>query len=230
VALQLFLKAPDQPRWGGSILFDDDVRGALRASSPGGRALAGTLSNGAYALALFPLVVDAGFVTWLGRDRRDTATQLALIDLEALTAAALVTTVTQRTVGRARPFLQTCQSRSPDGSCSGTSNARNTSFISGHATLAFAGATTLCVQHSRLSLYGDGDAAVCPAALGVAAAVSTLRIVADRHWVSDVIGGALAGSAVGYAVSALHLRGGAERDSGVDFGGEKQSVTFWMRF
>ena len=31
IALLLFLKAPDQPRWDGAILFDDGVRDALRA-------------------------------------------------------------------------------------------------------------------------------------------------------------------------------------------------------
>src|SRR5258705_5347832 len=47
VALLLFLKAPDQPRWESAILFDDSARNALRASSADARSRAQTLSNGA---------------------------------------------------------------------------------------------------------------------------------------------------------------------------------------
>jgi len=52
---------------------------------------------------------------------------------------------------------------------------------------------------------------VCPAALGIAAGSSLLRVVADRHWTTDIIAGALVGSAVGAVVSAVHLRAAVRR-------------------
>jgi membrane-associated phospholipid phosphatase len=69
-------------------------------------------------------------------------------------------------------------------------------------------ASALCVQHSRIEIYGGlADKIVCPAALTAATATGLLRIVADRHWASDVIAGAMLGSLVGATVSWLHLRG-----------------------
>jgi membrane-associated phospholipid phosphatase len=103
-------------------------------------------------------------------------------------------------------------------------------LISGHASLAFMAASALCVQHSRLSLYGSADAAVCPSALAIAATTSVLRIVADRHWATDVIAGALVGSAVGGVVSAVHLGMNGPAGAGVSLGPDGRSMTYWKRF
>src|SRR5207237_184848 len=71
----------------------------------------------------------------------------------------------------------------------------NTAFFSGHTSTAFTMAAGLCVQHSRLEIYGGAaDKIVCPAALAVAATTGLLRIVSDRHWTSDVLGGAIFGT------------------------------------
>jgi membrane-associated phospholipid phosphatase len=230
LALLFLLKAPEQPRWDSAILFDDGVRNALRASSQSARDRASTISGGAYLLAAYPIVVDAGLLTWLGRGQGDAALQLALVDAEALAITSIVTTTMQRTTGRARPFLRECGKSPPgDSQCAGSANDRNTSFVSGHAALAFTAASTLCVQHSRLSLYGGADAVVCPAALTIAAAVSVFRIVADKHWATDVIAGAALGSTVGTVVSSVHLRGDGP-PAGISLGSETRSLVYWRRF
>jgi membrane-associated phospholipid phosphatase len=158
--------------------------------------------------------------------------QLALIDAEAIAITTILTTTMQRAAGRARPFLRECAANpNADPNCTGSANSRNTSFISGHASLAFTAAATLCVQHSRLSLYGSADWAVCPAALGIATGASLLRVVADRHWTTDVIAGAVVGAAVGAVVSAVHLRmGDGPLSSGITLGGQGQSVIYWGQF
>jgi membrane-associated phospholipid phosphatase len=231
LALLLFLKAPEQSRWDSAVLFDDGVRNALRASSSQGRSRAGTVSDAAYLLAAYPLVVDAGLVTWLGRGKADAAVQLALIDAEALAISGLVTTAMQRSIGRARPFLRDCGANARgNADCSASANTRNSAFISGHASLAFTAASALCVQHSRLSIYESADAAVCPTALAIAATTSVLRIVADRHWATDVIAGALVGSAVGGVVSAVHLGMNGPAGAGVSLGPEGRSMAYWKRF
>jgi len=97
--------------------------------------------------------------------------------------------------------------------------------------VAFTAASVLCVQHSRLSLYGGADAVVCPGALAIAATTSLLRIVADRHWATDVIGGAILGSAVGAVVSSVHLRmNGSAPETGFSLGGDRRSMSYWMLF
>lgn len=231
LALLLFLNAPEQPRWDSAILFDDSARNALRASSESGRSRAATFSNAAFVLTAVPFIVDAGFVTWLGHGQMDAAVQLALIDLETLAITTVMTTALQRATGRARPFLRECASNpKSDPDCAGPANTRNTSFISGHASLAFSAATTLCVQHARISLYGSADPVVCPAALTIAAGSSLLRVVADRHWISDVIAGAVLGSAVGYVVSAVHLREAGSAPAGVALGEQGRSMVYWREF
>jgi membrane-associated phospholipid phosphatase len=197
------LNPPAEARWSGGILFDDGAHDLLRASTPQARANASAASDFAFAsLALYSLVVDAGLVSALGKRNGALALQMALIDAEALAIDGLLTVLLQRVVGRARPFARDCATH-PRPECSSDAN---TSFVSGHASIAFAAASTMCMQHARLSLYGAGDAAVCPVALVVATATGALRIVADKHYASDVIAGAALGALIGVAVNAVHLR------------------------
>ena len=226
--LAQFVKAPAEPRWASGVLFDDAVRDALRASSPQARANAATASDfGYFALALYPAVVDAGLVTWLGRGKADLAVQLAFIDVEAVAINGLLTAALQRTVGRARPFTRDCATN-PHPEC--TQRDRNTSFVSGHASVAFTGATVLCFEHSRLSLYGAADAAVCPIALAVAGTTGVLRVVADKHYATDVIAGAAIGALVGAGVSAFHFPSSDGIRRGLTGTQEGRGVAYFVRF
>ena len=204
ILLEFLVKPPSTPNWDKPILFDGGARNALRAGSEGGRSRAATLSDVGYiGLPLYAAVVEAGLVTWIQRGKGDAALQLALIEAEAIAINGLLTRVTQRAVGRSRP-----------DAAPGTTD--NTAFFSGHTSTAFTAASALCVQHSRLEIYGGiADKLVCPTALAVAATTGVLRIVADRHWASDVLAGAAVGTLVGLTVSWAHLRddGGAPRAS-----------------
>ena len=196
IFLEFLLKSPSTPRWDKPILFDADARSALRAGSPGGRSRAATASDFGYAgLPIYAIVVEAGLVTWLGKGKADAAWQLALINTEALAINALLSRLTQKAVGRSRPDAV-------------ATNPDNTAFFSGHTSTAFTIASGLCVQHAKLEIYGGiADQIVCPAGLVVAATTGLMRIVSDRHWASDVIGGAIFGTVVGAGVSWVHLRG-----------------------
>jgi membrane-associated phospholipid phosphatase len=46
------------------------------------------------------------------------------------------------------------------------------------------------------------------AGIGLTAAVATgwLRVAADQHWATDVIGGAVVGTAAGYGIATAALR------------------------
>jgi membrane-associated phospholipid phosphatase len=186
---------PSTPRWDEPILFDTAARNSLRAGSESGRATAATVSDIGYiGLPTYAIIGEAGLVTWLGKGQGDAALQLALIDAEVIALNGLITGVVQKSTGRARP----------DATPTATDN---TSFYSGHTSTAFSVATALCVEHARLVIYGNvADQIVCPAALTVAATTGLMRIVADRHWASDVIAGAIFGSVVGGGVAWFHLR------------------------
>jgi hypothetical protein len=216
IFLEFVLKSPSTPRWDKPILFDADARSALRAGSPGGRSRAATASDFGYAgLPIYAIVVEAGLVTWLGRDKGDVALQLALINAEALAINGALTRVMEKTTGRARP-----------------DRSDNAAFPSGHTSTAFAIASGLCVQHARLEIYGGAaDKVVCPAALTVATATGLLRIVSDRHWASDVLVGAVLGTAVGGTVSWAHMHdgdGGPSRS--LSLGPDGRSLVYGGRF
>ena len=78
----------------------------------------------------------------------------------------------------------------------------NLSFTSGHTTLAFALATSAgtlaSMRHERLAPL------VWVLGLTAATATGMLRVVADRHFTSDVFAGAFIGSVVGVVVPVLH--------------------------
>lgn len=85
------------------------------------------------------------------------------------------------------------------------------SFYSGHASTAFAAA----LSGSYLFAEGTNDREAryvfWATELGLAAATSTLRVRAGKHYYSDVVLGALIGTAVGVFVPLIH---GAQRRPG----------------
>jgi len=75
------------------------------------------------------------------------------------------------------------------------------SFWSGHSSLAFAIAVSAgTVAHYR---HYSAEPYIWAGGLALAAATGYLRIAADAHYFSDVVIGAVIGSAVGYAVPRL---------------------------
>ena len=216
--IEVVVKPAALPRWDSPILFDADARSTLSAGSADGRSRAATGSDIGYiGLPVYAIGIEAGLV-WLGKNQGDAALQLALINAEALAINGILSRVVQKSVARARPDAQPGE---PD----------NTAFFSGHTSTAFTMASALCVQHSRLAIYGNvADQIVCPAALAVAATTGLLRIVADRHWASDVIAGAIFGTVVGGGVSWAHLRDGAGTSSSVSIGAGGRSIMYGGNF
>jgi membrane-associated phospholipid phosphatase len=77
----------------------------------------------------------------------------------------------------------------------------NLSFYSGHTSLTFTLATA---SGTVASLRGYSLApAIWSAGLGVAALAGWLRIAADKHYLSDVLVGAVAGSLAGVLLPVL---------------------------
>jgi undecaprenyl-diphosphatase len=76
------------------------------------------------------------------------------------------------------------------------------SFPSGHTAVAFAAATSYLVLASREHLpHRTRDALLL---YGGATGVGALRLVGGSHFPSDVVGGAVLGTGIGWLVAALH--------------------------
>ncbi|MET0283785.1 MAG: phosphatase PAP2 family protein [Polyangiales bacterium] len=152
---------------------------------------------------LFGLVPGFAFASVAGIGLADnkwrSAGENAVVLSEVVVATALLTQLTKYTVGRERPFLRTQRdngltvTHGPDD---------NLSFFSGHTSLTFA----LAVGAGSIASFRDSKHAPWIWGVGMPLATLTgyLRIAADRHYFTDVLTGALVGSAIGVLVPWLH--------------------------
>ena len=123
-----------------------------------------------------------------------------LVSIEAVMLAADLNQLVKFSFARERPFVHAL----PDAQKASTANPADNdlSFYSGHTTLAFSLATSAATV---ATLRGYRWAPVLWAVgLPAAAFVGYLRIAADKHYFTDVLTGALFGSAFGVAIPMLH--------------------------
>jgi hypothetical protein len=153
----------------------------------------------------FPFLVDSLIVSYWYRQSPEVATQTALISLEATAVATFLQGATSALMQRERPYGRDCGKGIPEQlpDCADDS-ARYRSFFSGHTSMSFAAAAVTCTHHARFDLFGGAaDGATCGTALGSATAVALLRVVARKHYLSDVAVGAAVGLASGFGVPQL---------------------------
>jgi membrane-associated phospholipid phosphatase len=120
-------------------------------------------------------------------------------DLLAVTEAAvytqLVVQVFKYTIGRQRPYAHFEPSGSP------ITNDDNLSLVSGHSALAFSIATAAgVVAHRR---HYKLEPVIWATGMAIAAVTGYLRMAADKHYLTDVLSGAVVGVGGGLAVPWL---------------------------
>ena len=195
---------PRQARWQGGVLFDDAVRDNLRLSSASARSRVRSLGDlPYYASPVIPLLVDPLLIAWLGRDDGKAALNLGLVGLEAFAYAGLSSFISTRLSLRQRPDSSQCWRENPDGI--GCEPVDTEAFWSGHTTIAAASAGLVCANHRYLPLWGHpvADASACVLSTTGAVVTAVSRILADRHYTTDVIVGMGMGFGFGYAVPVL---------------------------
>jgi membrane-associated phospholipid phosphatase len=84
------------------------------------------------------------------------------------------------------------------------------SFYSGHASGAFLGAVYVSTVYPLRHPEFEHEGWLWAGSLTVATGVSALRVVAGKHFPSDVLAGAAMGSLVGLGFVQLHLKDGVE--------------------
>lgn len=148
---------------------------------------------GMMGLAAVGLAVDEGFLPALND---------AVVVAESALSAMAVSSVATLAAGRPRPFLY--GEKAP-------LDVRNSadaglSFVSSHASVTFAIAVSTYITERRLH-PGPGvvfPAIVLASGLAVASFVSTARVEAGKHFITDSIAGAVIGSSMGVLIPALH--------------------------
>lgn len=203
-----FSGATRQGTWVRVDRLDAAARNGFRSRRSSGRTAADRASTGLlWTLQLYPFVVDAGVAALAVHRSPDVALQMALIDAQAFALTSFVTVAIKGIAHRQRPYGVDCPPSSTQAEC--LSGGRYSSFFSGHTSTAFTGAGLVCAHHQGLALYGNraADLATCGAALGAATTVGMLRMVADKHYLSDVLLGAGVGLLSGFVMpKLLHYR------------------------
>ncbi len=168
------------------------------------RKTADTASN-VWAFALLPLASVGGALVATGPNASNGAgLRAAVIVLESSVLSAAAVQSFKFFVARERPFAHYGHGDSST-TYSLTDHDSHLSFPSGHTALA----TSLGVSLAMTASLEDSRAA--PWLWGAAAAVSVstgaLRMIAEKHYFSDVAAGAVLGAASGVIVPLLHRRG-----------------------
>jgi membrane-associated phospholipid phosphatase len=178
---------PDD-RWQGGILFDEPLLDAWRIA-PEHRETWNTISDYGWHFSQYFPVVDS-IVTPLVSDRLnvDVAVQQTLINWQVIATAFFFTRLSHLTVGRTRP-----------------AETPGPSFISGHMSMAAAGAGATCAHHTAFSMYGAAwaDVGICALLTTTAVGTGVLRVAVEAHWPTDVLVGGLVGGAIGLGLPYL---------------------------
>jgi hypothetical protein len=90
------------------------------------------------------------------------------------------------------------------------------SFFSGHTCVTFSSAVFLATVYGDYYPDSQYKNYVWGGALIVASAVDFLRIEAGAHFPTDVIAGAIVGSAIGWAIPALHRTGSGKSSTSLN--------------
>lgn len=155
---------------------------------------------------LFGVVPAAAFGTALGLGLAHGSGRDALVDTmvlgEAFVLTGSLTQLAKYLSARERPYARTQRIEGRDFYLGPDDML---SFFSGHTSLTF---TLAVAAGSTASLRGYREAPIVWAVgLPLALATGYFRIAADRHYLTDVLTGALVGSAVGFFVPWLHAHG-----------------------
>lgn len=171
----------------------------------------------------FPLLVDSLITLNWYRKSPDVAGQTALIAVESLAVSMAVQSLVSSLASRERPFVRNCGETIPESSDDCQSRDRYRSFFSGHTSNAFTGAAVTCSNHVHHQVFGTplADALTCAVAFTSAGTVGMMRVMGERHYLTDVMTGALIGTVTGFGVPwLLHYRG-----AGADSASSERRVT-----
>ena len=160
--------------------LDVDILKGINPQYPNSKIWMQT-SNSAYAA---PLSIAIGQMSSgiIAKDRHERNNSFEM--LMSVGVASLLSQSMKASVNRMRP-----QYKYPDEIFSLTP-ARTKSFPSGHATIAFATATTLTLQYKKWY--------IAVPAYAWAAGVSYSRMYEGKHYPSDLLAGALIGTGSGF--------------------------------
>ena len=194
--------APTTCHWCATNALDLGARG-IRAPTLAGQKTADAAS-GVFSYVLAP-VVALGLdwvLTWRGNGTWKDAAVDTLLVLEAVMLSQTINQSVKFIAGRERPFVAALSADEKLTTSQPVDN--NLSFYSGHTAFAF---SVVAASATVARLRGSSKWWVILAAgLPIAATAGILRMVADKHYLSDVVNAAGISSAIAIAIPMLFHR------------------------
>jgi len=140
------------------------------------------------------------FSILLDKANHQDAAEYGVMYFETLLLTAGLTNLVKNLVKRPRPLTYDPSApmhlrQDPD--------ARK-SFYSGHTTFSFAAAVFLSTTYNKINPDSKWKNYVTAGSLALATTVGALRVSSGKHFASDVITGAVIGSAIGYLIPYIH--------------------------
>jgi membrane-associated phospholipid phosphatase len=164
--------------------------------------LADLSSTGLQAALLAAPMAVAGWEGWHGREAWDGVCAEAVVYSEALAVSAGLNLWVRSFRVHPRPLVYDPQAPASDrlsGEASG-------SFYSGHASASFLSATYFAYTWSLKHPGESENVWIWTGGLAAAGGVAALRVVAGKHYPSDVVVGATIGAGLGLLFPWLHQR------------------------
>lgn len=157
------------------------------------------------AMLLGSLLTPAVFAA---TDKGEWAT-IAVMYAETLLISNGIKELTKLCVNRARPYMYFDPSTYPEKDVKDGDFLN--SFPSGHSTMTFAAATFSTYVFCKYFSESSWKYAVAAGAYSLAVGTAILRVAGGNHFATDVITGAVIGSAVGFLVPWIHTFGTNEK-------------------
>ncbi|MBP5551812.1 MAG: phosphatase PAP2 family protein [Spirochaetales bacterium] len=130
----------------------------------------------------------------------DQYLKIGVMYAETLALAWGTTEIIKRLADRPRPYMY-YEGYPQDKVDSGSWNR---SFPSGHTTMSFAGASFASYVFWKYNPESKWRIPVTTLSYSLAISVAALRVASGNHFATDVLAGALIGTAIGIGVPALH--------------------------
>ena len=147
----------------------------------------------------------------------------SVIFIETLAVSSALNNIVKYSVSRPRPYIYSDKADEEE------KNNRDAylSFYSGHSSFAFAGAVSFSVMMTKRVKEFKIKTLIWTTSLFLAGGVAYLRVKAGKHFITDVISGAVIGSSIGYLIPYLH-----QNDNKINVFADKDSfsVTLTGRF
>ena len=155
---------------------------------------------------IIPLTPMALAVPQLKNKKWNNTATLGLMYVEVFFLTKGITDITKSMAGRIRPYLYNTELTVDERFQAQGKDApiANTSFFSGHSSSTFAFAVFLSKTYTDIYGKGTWSKIIWGTSLTLASATAYSRVAAGEHFPTDVIVGAVVGSAVGYAIPVLH--------------------------